>query len=76
MRLRKYYSSSGSRKFFWLIKLWGSFKSIIEEQYILARKCGMGIEETNRMADFERSIYVSLVIKEMEEQNRSIDQAK
>jgi hypothetical protein len=53
--------------------LWGSFQEIIGEQYVLGRKCGWSVEDTNKMADFERQIYVNLVIKEIEEEKKAMN---
>jgi hypothetical protein len=51
--------------------MWGNIKVIIEEQYLLARKCHIGIEESNRMADFERQIFINMIIKELEEEAKA-----
>ena len=56
--------------------MWGSFNEIIEEQYVLARKCSFSIEETNKMADFERNIYVNLIIKEIESEKKAMATGK
>ena len=52
--------------------MWGSFRNIIEEQYLLARKCSIPPSESNLYADFERQIYVNLVLKEMAEEREAI----
>lgn len=51
--------------------MWGNIKQIIEEQYLLARKCNIGIEESSLMADFERQIFVNMIIKELEEEAKA-----
>jgi len=55
--------------------LWGSFKGLIEEQYLLTRKCNISISDSNSMADFERQIFVSLAIKEIEEEKKAMSKA-
>jgi len=52
--------------------LWGSFKGIIEEQYILARKCNISPLDSDHMVGFEREIFISLVMKEIEEESKSM----
>jgi len=41
-----------------------SLDGILREQYQLA-KCGIGIAESENMADFERYVYLSLYSKEL-----------
>jgi len=52
--------------------LWGSFKGIIEEQYILARKCNISPLDSDQMPGFEREIYISLIMKEMQEESKAM----
>lgn len=61
-----------SAKFFWLINLWGSFKGIIEEQYLLARKCNISPMESDQMPGFEREIFIGLIMKEIEEESKAM----
>jgi hypothetical protein len=42
-----------------------TYDQIIQEQYILSRKSHISINETNSMAEFERSFYVDLLTKEI-----------
>jgi len=53
--------------------LWGNFQDIIEQQYILAKKCNMPVSETNRMAEFEKDIYVNILIKDLEAEKKAMD---
>ena len=73
MWIYKYRTNSYSAKFFWIINLWGSFQSILEQQYVLAKKCNMSPAETNMMADFEREIYINMLIKDMEEEKKAYE---
>ena len=52
--------------------MWGSLQDIIEQQYALAKKCNMGIIETNMLPDFERQIYVNLLLRDLEEERKSL----
>lgn len=51
----------------------GDFKSLIEQQYILSKKCGISILESSMMADFEREIYVSLLMKDTQEEMKALE---
>jgi hypothetical protein len=53
--------------------LWGSFKGIIQEQYILARKCNISPLDSDHMVGFEREIFISLIMKEIEEEAKALD---
>ena len=53
--------------------MWGSFQGIIEEQYLLARKCNISPLDSNMMPGFEREIFVNLIIREMEEEQKAMD---
>ena len=53
-----------------------NYEQIIQEQYILARRAHLSIAESNNMAEFERSFYVDLLIKEALEEAKSYEQAK
>lgn len=52
--------------------MWGSFKGILEEQYILARKCSISPLESDNMPGFEREIFVSLLMTEIEEEAKAM----
>ena len=70
------YNSSSRKQFFFLIKLWTtSLQQIIEEQYILARKINISPDVSNMLPDFERTIYVSLLIKELQEEEKRMNQS-
>jgi len=74
-----YYSSRSTnrKQFFFLINLWASsLQQIIEEQYILARKINISPDVSNMLPDFERTIYVSLLVKELEEEHKRMKQAR
>jgi hypothetical protein len=53
--------------------LWGSFQNILEQQYVLAKKCNMSIVDTNLLPDFEREIYINLLIKDIEEEKKAYE---
>lgn len=53
--------------------MWGSFQDLIEQQYVLAKKCNMTVSETNMMADFEREIYINILMKDMEEEKKALE---
>jgi hypothetical protein len=54
--------------------LWAtSLQSIIEEQYILARKINISLDVSNMLPDFERTIYVNLLMRELEEEERRLN---
>jgi hypothetical protein len=46
----------------------------MEEQYILARKINISPDVSNLLPDFERSIYVSLLMKELKEEEKAMRQ--
>jgi len=52
--------------------LWGSIRTILEEQYVLAKKCNMSPIDTNMLPDFEREIFVSILMKDMEEERKAL----
>jgi hypothetical protein len=56
--------------------LWGSFQNILEQQYVLAKKCNMSIVETNLIPDFEREIYINMLLKDIEEERKAYEKAK
>lgn len=53
-----------------------NYEEIIQEQYMLSRRSHISITESNNMAEFERSFYVDLLIKEALEEAKSYEQAK
>jgi hypothetical protein len=53
-----------------------NYENIIQEQYMLSRRSHISISESNNMAEFERSFYVDLLIKEALEEAKSYEQAK
>jgi hypothetical protein len=44
----------------------------MEEQYILARKINISPDVSNLLPDFERTIYVSLLMKELKEEEKAL----
>jgi hypothetical protein len=48
---------------------------IIEEQYILARKINISPDISNMLPDFERTIFISLLIKEIEEEQKRLNKS-
>ncbi len=56
--------------------MWGiDYYNIIEEQYWLSRRGHISIEESNEMAEFERSFFVSLVWKDIQKEAKAYDEA-
>jgi len=57
--------------------MWGtSYNNIIEEQYWLSRRSHISVSESNEMAEFERSFFVSLLSKDIAEENKAYDEAE
>ena len=48
-------------------------RAIYEEQYILARKLHMSPLESDMLPDFERQVFISMFMKEMEEEKKAMD---
>ena len=46
---------------------------ILEEQYLLARKCHISPLESDQMPGFEREIFVNMVLREIEEEKKSME---
>lgn len=53
--------------------MWGSLRAILEEQYILARKLHITPLESNLMPDFERTVFVNMLMKEIAEEKKAMD---
>ncbi len=53
--------------------MWGTLNSILESQYVLARKLHVSPLESNLMPDFEREIFINLFIKECEEEKKALN---
>lgn len=53
--------------------MFGDLQSIIEQQYVLAKKVGMPLSDTNRMANFEMEIFVNLLMRDIEEERQSME---
>jgi hypothetical protein len=45
-----------------------TIQSITEEQYYLSSRGGISISESNELPDFEREAFISLVIKDIKNQ--------
>lgn len=50
-----------------------NYESIIQEQYMLAKRSHISISESNNMAEFERSFFVDLLVKEALEEAKSYE---
>ena len=46
-------------------------RGILEQQYLLARKCNISPLDSNMLPDFEREIYVNILMKELEEKSKA-----
>lgn len=53
--------------------MWGDLKSLLEQQYVLAKKCNIGIPDTNQMAIFEMEIFVNLLMRDLEEEKKALE---
>jgi len=53
-----------------------SLNGIIEEQYYLSKMCNVSYSETENMADFERFILVSLLMKDLKEEEKALKKNK
>lgn len=42
-------------------------------QYVLARHANISISESNGLPDFEREIYLSLLVDEIKKENESLE---
>lgn len=47
-------------------------RSIMEQQYVLARKCNISPLHSDQLPDFEREIYVNILMKEMQDEKDAI----
>lgn len=54
----------------YLITSGTSLQAITEEQYHLASKAGIGIEESNLLAEFEKEALLNLVIRDLNDRNK------
>lgn len=45
-----------------------SLDNIIEEQYILARRCSIGYTDSNEMPDFERKMIFGKLARDLKEE--------
>lgn len=45
---------------------------ITEEQYLLASRANIGIEESNCLPEFEKEALLNLVIKDLREKNQTL----
>jgi hypothetical protein len=48
-----------------------NIQSVTEEQFYLASRAHISIEESNNMADFEREAFMGLVIKDIKNQTEN-----
>jgi len=47
-------------------------QSIIEEQYALAKHCGISISESSFLSDWERTAYVNLMIRDFKSEESEL----
>jgi len=48
-------------------------RTILEEQYVLAKKCNISPLDSNMLPDFEREIFVKLLMRDMEEEKKALN---
>ena len=48
-----------------------NYEQIILEQYILSKRAHISILDSNNMAEFERSFYIDILIREAQEEAES-----
>jgi hypothetical protein len=53
--------------------LFGNLQNILEQQYVLAKKCGISITESNMMANFEMEIYVQMLMNDIQREQDALD---
>lgn len=52
-----------------------SLNSIIEEQYLLAKNVNMSLHDTEELPDFERIIYVNLLLRDKRKEEEALANA-
>lgn len=52
-----------------------SIESIVEEQYFLARKANIGYNDSNKMPDFERTMTVGMLIRDLKKEEEAYEEA-
>ena len=52
-----------------------SLNSIIEEQYLLAKNVNMSLHDTEELPDFERIIYVNLLLRDKRKEEEALASA-
>jgi hypothetical protein len=53
--------------------LFGNLQNILEQQYVLSKKCNISISETNMLADWEREVYLNLLMRDIEEERKALE---
>ena len=53
--------------------MFGNLQNILEQQYVLSKKCNISISETNMLADFEREVYLNLLMRDIEEERNALE---
>jgi hypothetical protein len=48
-------------------------QTIMEEQFFLSSKAGISLMDSNNIPDFERTIYVGLLMKELMEKKQALE---
>lgn len=59
----------------YLITSGTSLQAITEEQYFLASKANIGIEESNCLPEFEKEALLNLVIRDLKDRKNSYTEA-
>jgi hypothetical protein len=49
-----------------------SLMNIIEEQYFLANKVNISISDSNNMVDFERTVFVNILLTELKKKKEAM----
>jgi len=49
-----------------------SIENIIREQYLLSSRANISLTESNELPDFEREAYLSLILKDVENELKSL----
>lgn len=56
----------------YLVTAGTSLQTITEEQYFLASKANIGIEESNLLPEFEKEALLNLVIRDLKDMSNSL----
>ena len=64
---------------FFIIKLFCddcSLADILRQQFQLSRKANINISETEMMADFEREVYINLLLEDLKREKEQLENYK